>query len=185
VRAEPVAPPPNVPSNRFGYPYANYGPPKAGNRTEAVRLLTEGINSQRAARVREALEDYRSAVSVDPSLFEAHYNRGVAAFEAGELGEALRAYERALSINETSVPARFNFAVTLEKSGYPEAAVHELELILAANPDEVRAHLALANLYARRFGDRDRAREHYRRVLELDPQHPQAGSIRFWIEANP
>jgi tetratricopeptide (TPR) repeat protein len=182
---QPSVTPPSVPSNRFGYPYANFDVPAQGNRAEAVRLLTEGINAQRAYRIRDALERYRSAAVADPSLFEAHYNRGVAAFEAGELGESLRAYERALSINETSVPARFNFATALEKSGYPEAAVHELELLVAAHPEEVRAHLALGNLQARRFGDRARAREHYRKVLELNPQHPEAGTLRFWIEANP
>jgi hypothetical protein len=29
-----------------------------------------------------------------------------------------------------------------------------------------------------------RTRQHYLRVLELDPRHPQASAIRFWLEAN-
>jgi tetratricopeptide (TPR) repeat protein len=184
----PLASAPAVPSNRYGYPYATFEAPAQGNRAEAVRLVNQGIKAHRASHFREALDLYRSAVVADPSMFEAHYNRGVAAAEAGEIGEALRAYERALSINDTSVPARFNFATSLEKGGYPEAAVHELELLLDAHPDdpdEVRAQLALGNLLLRRFGDRARAREHYLKVLELDPQHPEAGTLRFWIEANP
>jgi tetratricopeptide (TPR) repeat protein len=168
-----------------GYPYATFDEPRPGDRGEAVRLLNEGLNAQRAQRGRDALEKYRRAAEADPSLFEAHYNRGVAAFEVGELGEALRAYEQALSLNETSVPARFNFSTTLEKAGYPDAAAHELELLLAAHPSEARAHLALGNLYAGRLGKRDLARAHYRKVVDLDPQHPQAGALRFWLEANP
>ena len=33
--------------------------------------------------------------------------------------------------------------------------------------------------------DPARAREHYLRLLELDPQHPQATAVRYWLEANP
>ena len=52
-------------------------------------------------------------------------------------------------------------------------------------PGEARAHVALANLYAQQLGQPARAREHYLRLLELDPQHPQATAIRYWLEANP
>jgi tetratricopeptide (TPR) repeat protein len=172
-------------SNTTSYPYATFAAPQPGDRTQAARLLNEGVQAQRASRLQEALEKYRAAAEVDPSLFEAHYNRGVAAFESGELGEALRAYERALSLNGTSVAARFNFALTLERSGYHDTAAQELETLLAAYPNEIRAHLTLGNLYATRLKDDRKAREHYRRLLELDPQHPQAGPVRFWLETHP
>jgi len=166
------------------YPYYAFGQARSGNRNEAIRLLNEGINDQRAFRTAEALAAYRRAVEVDPSLFETHYNRGVAAFELNELGEALRAYERALAVNPDSVPARFNFATTLLKSGYWIDAAAQLEALLREHPGETRAHLALGNLYADQFQDEAQASLHYQRVLELEPQHPNATSLRFWIEAH-
>jgi Flp pilus assembly protein TadD len=63
--------------------------------------------------------------------------------------------------------------------------VNELEKVLASNPDESAAHLALGNLYAQQLHDTARAREHYLKVLELDPHGPQANNIRFWLSANP
>lgn len=30
-----------------------------------------------------------------------------------------------------------------------------------------------------------RRRPHYRKVLELEPNHPQAVSIRYWLAAHP
>jgi hypothetical protein len=33
--------------------------------------------------------------------------------------------------------------------------------------------------------DPARARAHYLKWLELDPQNPQATNIRFWLSANP
>jgi hypothetical protein len=49
----------------------------------------------------------------------------------------------------------------------------------------VRAHFALANLYSQQLGQPGKARAHYLRLLELDPQHPQATAVRYWLEANP
>jgi len=183
-RSAQVEMPVHLQASGVGYPYAPFAKPAAGNRAGAVRLLNDGINAHRAFRAQEALELYRRAAEADPSLFEAHYNRGVAAFEQGEMGEALRAYEQALAVDPDSVPARFNFATTLRRSGYPADAAAQLEHILAAHPDETRAQLALGDLYARQFRDRPRARERYLRVLELEPQHPNAPALRLWLEAN-
>ena len=66
----------------------------------------------------------------------------------------------------------------------PDAA-DELKKILVAHPAEVRAHLTLANLYAQTLRDAAAARSHYLKVLELEPSHPQASEIRFWLSANP
>jgi Flp pilus assembly protein TadD len=63
--------------------------------------------------------------------------------------------------------------------------VNELKKIVAANAGEMRAHLALGNLYAQQLRDPARARTHYLKVLELDPRNPQATDIRFWLASNP
>jgi Flp pilus assembly protein TadD len=49
----------------------------------------------------------------------------------------------------------------------------------------VNAHLTLANLYANRLGESAKARAHYRKVLELEPKHPESVAIRYWLAANP
>ena len=41
------------------------------------------------------------------------------------------------------------------------------------------------NLYAQRLSEPRKARAHYVQLLQLEPQHPQATAIRFWLEANP
>jgi tetratricopeptide (TPR) repeat protein len=97
----------------------------------------------------------------------------------------LSAYERALSIKPTDANARFNFALALQKAGHPRDAANELETLLAAQPDEARAHLSLANLYAQELGQPARARPHYLQVLELQPRHPQAAAIRQWLNSHP
>jgi tetratricopeptide (TPR) repeat protein len=131
------------------------------------------------------MQAYRLAARLDPSLFEAQYNLGLAATEAGNLSLALTAYENALAIQPTSLDARYNLALVLKQANYLTDAVNELERVLASYPNETRAHLALGNLYAQQFGQPAKARQHYRKVLEVEPRHPQAGAIRYWLAANP
>jgi len=102
----------------------------------------------------------------------------------------LTSYEYALAIQPTSfdahyIDARYNFALVLKQAHYLSEAANELEKVLASSPNETRAHLALANIYAQQLRQPAKARPHYLKVLEVEPQHPQAGSIRYWLAANP
>ena len=124
-------------------------------------------------------------MQIDPSWFEAQYNTGVLAHRLRNYPLALPSYETALAIQPDSVDARYNFALALKASGYVTDAANEFKKILAANPDDARSHLALANLCAQALHDPAQARQHYLKVLELDPNSSQAADIRFWISANP
>jgi len=167
------------------YAYKSPAKPASGNRAEAERLFAQGVQAQQAHQLPEAVRSYRLATQADPTLFEAHYNLGLAVTEAGNLPAALAAYEDALAVQPQSLDARYNFALVLKQANYLVDAVIELERVLATYPKEIRAHLALGNLYAQQFHQPAKARQHYLKVLEVDPRHPQAGAIRYWLAANP
>ncbi len=181
--ASPPAPPPNESALR--YAYKSPAKPAPGNRAAAERLFAQGVQEQQENRLHEAIQSYRLATRADPSLFEAHYNLGLAATEAGNLPLALSAYEAALALQPRSLDARYNFALVLKQANHLVDAANELETVLAYYPNDARAHLALGNLYAQQFHDPAKARQHYLKVLEVDPRQPQAGAIRYWLAANP
>ena len=166
------------------YHYLSPKKPGSGNRKEAERHFQTGVESQQAKRLSEAVESYQAAIKIDPAFFEAHYNLGLAATALGKMPIAWQAYETALVLRPDSTDARYNFALTL-KGNYPVDAEKELEILLSNAPNEARAHLALANLYAQQLNQPARARGHYLKVLEIDSRHPQAGAIRFWLAATP
>ena len=174
---------PTGPSAR--YAYRSPGKPVPGNRADAERLFVQGEQAYQARRLSEAVQSYRLAAQADPSFFDAHYNLGLADTEAGNLSAALAAYENALAVRPRSLDARYNLALVLKQANYLTDAVMELERVLGMYPNESRAHLVLGNLYAQQFHDPARARQHYLRVLESDPHNPQAGTIRYWLAANP
>ncbi|MDQ6631299.1 MAG: tetratricopeptide repeat protein, partial [Verrucomicrobiota bacterium] len=167
------------------YKYLSPGKPLAGNRREATRLFAQGAQAQREGHLSEAITAYQNANRADPSFFEAYYNLSLAAYESGNLSLSLLACEKALAIQPDAVNARYNFGLTLQKANFPQDAANELEKVLKENPNETRAHLALANLYAQQLYQMPLARQHYLQVLELEPRHPQAGAIRNWLAANP
>lgn len=131
------------------------------------------------------MQAYRQATQTDPTYFDAYYNLGLAAVEAGNLPAALLAYETAVALRPDSLDGRYNFALALKQANYPVDAADECERVLAAYPNEPRAHLTLANLCAQQLQQPARARQHYLKVLEIEPRTPQAGAIRYWLQSNP
>ena len=167
------------------YRYRSPAKPVGGNRRTAEPLFTQGVQQQRDGKLGEAMDAYRKAAQADPGFFEAYYNLGLAAYDAAELSTSLVAYEFALSLKSDSRNARYNFALALQKGNYPQEAANEFEKVLADHPEDTRAHLSLANLYAQQLLQPALARQHYLKVLETDPRHPQATAIRYWLAANP
>ena len=167
------------------YKYITPPKPVAGNRKEAEKYLATGVKNQRSGNPRGALSDYQRAIDADPAYFEAHYNRGLAAYELGMWPDSLKAYEHALAIRPDSTDARYNFALALKSANYIEDAIQQLVQLLKTQPGETRAHLSLANLYAYKMNQPALARLHFAKVLETEPRHPQASEIRFWLASHP
>jgi tetratricopeptide (TPR) repeat protein len=167
------------------YLYLSPRKPKSGDRVAASGDFTRARGFEQDSQWRDAMESYRQAAKSDPGWFEAQYNFGVMSYRLRNFPQSLEAYEMALAIEPDSVDARYNFALALKAAGYAVDAVNELKKITAQSPDEVRAHLALGNLYAQQLLDMARARQEYLKVLALDPRNPQATDIRFWLSQNP
>jgi tetratricopeptide (TPR) repeat protein len=179
--AQPSASVPSYPRYRYASPRL----PKAGNHREAERHFARGVAAQRAMQLNQALGYYQQAVEADPAYFDAYYNLGLAAYDLGRWKQSLGAYEVALALKPDSINTRYNFALALKQAGHPLDAAEELKQILKGAPSETRAHLSLANLYAQQLAQPRLARQHYLKVLELEPSHPKGSEIRYWLAANP
>ena len=181
------APPPAAlkPKSIARYSYRLPAKPKPGNRAEAEPALKQGLLCQQRHQLPEALAAFEQAVKADPGYFQAHHNLAWTAYALQDWPVALEAYEYALVLDSASPNARYNFALALKQAGYPLDAVNELSKLLAKKPDDTAAQLLTANLYAQQLGGSSLARPHYLRVLQLEPQHPQATQIRYWLTENP
>ena len=175
-------PAPAPPVTTLRYSYRNPSRPVPGNRAEAETHFFRGSAAHKQGDSVQALQSYRSAVSIDPAFFEAQHNLGTLAYDSGNLAESLQALETALAINPRAANTRYNFAIALRKGTHYQDAATELTRALADEPRDVQGHFALANLYAQQLRQPQLAREHYGRVLLLNPNHSQAASIRAWLK---
>jgi tetratricopeptide (TPR) repeat protein len=183
--ARAVLPTPEPPVAYARYHFHSLRKPAAGDRSAADKAFAEASTAYQAGQLPEAMAAYLRATKSDPAYFDPYYNLGIVSVEAVNLPQALLAYETALAIQPDSHDARFNFALALKRANYPVDAASELERVLAKSPNDTSAHYALANLYAQQLRQPAKAREHYQKVLELNPSFPQASAIHDWLWANP
>ncbi len=167
------------------YTYLSPAAPTPGNHAESEKAFTRGHKAQKSGNRAEAIAEYQVAVKSDPANFDAYYNLGLAAMGGEDVRLSLWAYEIALALKPGAEDARYNFALALRAGGFWLDASEQLQKLIAENPSDARAHLSLANLYSQQLGQPNLAREHYLRVLELSPRHPEASKIRYWLAANP
>lgn len=120
------------------------------------------------SRLREAIDAYRQAITLDPEFADAHCNLGTVYFNRGDREEARRWYEAALERDPIHLEAHFNLANLCEEEGRRESAVHHYKAALKADPFFPDAHLNLALLYEK-LKLRRTAREHWRRYLQQVP----------------
>jgi tetratricopeptide (TPR) repeat protein len=167
------------------YSYVSPRSPAPGNRAAAESQFAKGVQLREAGRWSDAAQFFRQAAKADPSHWGAQFNLALAEYELQQYKKSLPVWEMTLAIRPDSTDARYNFALALKASAFPVDAANELEKVLAAHPEEARAHLTLGNLCAEQLQDTARAREHYLKVLDLNPIHPQASAIRSWLVSNP
>ena len=156
-----------------------FGVVEAPKRVKA--LFDEAFHRYNIKEYAEAIAGYRKVLEVNPAHQEAYLNIAIAMQVTGEVKASLPVYEKALAINPLSNRAREGFASALSQSEFYVDAAREFHTLLGVHRDNVPAHLGLGVLYAQHLNEPERAERYYRRVLELNPQHAEAASIRQWL----
>ena len=124
--------------------------------------LNKGVQSYKNARYEEAIEHFKTAVSLDPSLLNA------------------RIY-LATAYAQQYVPG----AETAENKRYADQAIEEYKKVLAADPNNVNSVKGIAYLclQEKQF---DQAKQYYNRAVQIDPNDPESYySVAFidWTQA--
>ncbi|HEV8700051.1 MAG TPA: tetratricopeptide repeat protein [Candidatus Polarisedimenticolia bacterium] len=92
-----------------------------------VLLMERGAWRFRIGRTEAAILDFARAAVLNPRLFLAHLNLGVALGTTGRYPEAADAFKRALSIDPYNAPARYQLAVALAAAKHRDQARGEYE----------------------------------------------------------
>ena len=138
-------------------------------------LLREDSRLQVAGRAEDAIAAYQRLLSINPELPDSWFNLGWLQRQQRQFGAALESYQRALD-RGVARPEEVHLnraAIYSDQLRQPKLTEAELLAALQKNPGFVPALLNLGNL-REDLGERDRAAEAYRQVLDLEPDHPLA-----------
>jgi tetratricopeptide (TPR) repeat protein len=132
-----------------------------------------GVVLKLQGRLKEAVEQYRSALRLKPDFTKVHYNLGNTLSDLGRLDESIEHYRQALQLKPNHAKAANNLGMALRIQGKLDDAVVCLRQALQIEPDNAGVHYNLADTL-RAQGRLDEAINHYYKVLELRPDYTMA-----------
>ena len=163
-------------------------------RDDVVRVLRPEVSASRArtayelyarastldedpATFDEAEDLYRRAVEIDPHLAIAYTNLGNVRFRRGDSTGAESLYRKALSIDDGQPEAHYNLGYVVLERGDPASAVPLFDKAIERDPRFADAHFNLA-MALEQLAERGRARIHWRKYLDLEPNGTWADIAR-------
>jgi tetratricopeptide (TPR) repeat protein len=161
-----------------------------------------GIALSSEGRLDEALSQYRQAIKLQSSLFDAytalsrdktdeassrhrqalqiapHYaasyvNMGIILKSQGKSEDALDCFRKALQIQPDNAQAHFNLGIVLQEQGKLKEAAAHFSRTFAANPSDAEFHYKLG-VSLQSQGKFDEAMSHYRKAVQLRPDYAEA-----------
>ena len=142
----------------------------------ALKAYLDAERNLRAAQFDSAVAGFQRATALDSSFALAHYRLAVAAAWTGRTGLLAPAMSRATALADRlgERDRALLSAFTEMGRGAPDTAERRYREILEKYPDDLEARFQLANVLYGYNAPRGRppgeAREHYDRVLEVDPK---------------
>ena len=129
--------------------------PKSPEYSLATEISDEGVRLYTLGKVAEALQKYKRAIELHPTLQSAHYNIAMIMMEHGKIEEALHSFERVNEILDSDMDctcidkATFhaNFGAALYRAKRLEKAVKELELAIELNPQLPEPYLCAGHIF--------------------------------------
>lgn len=120
-------------------------------------------------QLQPALDAMTQALSLAPGHAGIHANLGNMLLDLGQHEEAAQALERAITLDPCAVPPLIALSSLRKAQGRLVEAEAILYAALEQDADSAAVHHGMGNVQAL-FGRGERAVEHYRRALALDPQ---------------
>ncbi len=126
---------------------------------------------------------WKRAVAQAPELPIARNWLGIAYRNRGMLEKAGEQYRRAIELGPDLTIARMNLSEILIRLGRPDQALSELRSLAASEPRNPDLHVNIGIAYSQK-GTWDKAAEHWRRAVSLDPSSFRANLMlaKYYIE---
>jgi predicted O-linked N-acetylglucosamine transferase (SPINDLY family) len=140
-------------------------------------LNAMGVLAGQSRDVRQAIQYFERAITVQPNNSGAHCNRGLALKQLNQLEAALKCFDKAIELDPASAIAHYSRAETNKDLGLVEEALTSYEKAVLINPGFFQAHFRLGALF-QQIGRLDDAIGSYDQVIRVNPDHFDAHANR-------
>lgn len=131
-------------------------------------LSNLGVVYFQAKKFPLAGETFKKAIAIAPEDDFSHCTKGIVEYVQDKLDVAIDDLTKALAINPKNPTAHNYVGITASRKGWQQAALKHLETATQLDPNYADAHFNLAVVFATMVPpDKERAREHYKRAIEL------------------
>jgi lipoprotein NlpI len=149
-----------------------------GKHPERVHLVYyfRGLAYLNTDQVDKAIEDFDTAIALDPYFDDAFLNRGSAFEKIGKFDKAIENFDKAIALRP-SYEAYFNRGITFEKMGLLDEAIADYDKAITLNPSRYEAYRAIGRLYGK-TGLFDKAIEYFSKYIAINPKHAESYNNR-------
>ena len=154
------------------YAHAGLSLPSSSNEIRAT-LIHRVAHGYRALGLTDlAIQRYRDAIDVDPTLSLPHYDLGVVFNERGKIYDAIREYEKAIELDPNYAEPHNNLGNVFMSQEKIDDAIREYKKAIGIDPFYTNAHYNLGIVFMKQ-GEFDNAIREYQRAIEIDPDFAQ------------
>ena len=133
----------------------------------ALKEFDKGRKSEKEGKIDEAIEHYKRAIEVAPSLYSARNNLGSAYLAKSQFGPAQEQFEAVIKANQSDAAAYLNLGNTFLVQNKYSDAVHWLGEGLTREPNNALGHFLMGSTFAG-LGRAVLAEKELRIAIQLD-----------------
>ena len=142
------------------------------------------INQQSTPSVdfQQQIKTLEELLAKDPNNRQAWVQLGHSYFDSKNPMKAIEAYDKALAIDGNDPDVLTDQAIMFRQLGWYEKAIETFQQANKLNPSHANSLFNMGIVYMQDLGDNEKAKEVFRRFIDLDPSGPSADRARKMIE---
>lgn len=147
--------------------------PQANKSTvgSAEDYVAQGNKYRAAEQYASAIEAYKKALALDPSIGDAHYSLGYSYYLLKQYQNALPAFQEAVRLKPSESSRHYWLGATYFRLQRYQEALTSLQESLRLKPDDPYSHHWLGDVYAEGFKQYEKAILEYRESVRLQPDY--------------
>ena len=144
----------------------------------------QAINQQPAPSVdfQQQIKTLEEILAKEPNNRQAWVQLGHSYFDTKNPMKAIEAYDKALAIDGNDPDVLTDQAIMFRQLGWYEKAIKTFQQANKLNPSHANSLFNMGIVYMQDLGDNEKAKEAFRRFIDLDPSGPSADRARKMIE---